>query len=301
MAAVDAPALAPGSWRAWWLAARPRTLPLGVAPVAVGTALAAADGAAHAPSALAALCGALLLQLGANFVNDYADGERGVDDAERVGPPRALQLGLLSARALRWGALLALAAAAFVGLSLVWRGGGPILVLGLVSIAAAFAYTGGPRPFGYRGLGDVAVFAFFGLAAVCGTYYVQALTIAPRAVIASVPVGALATAVLVVNNVRDLETDRRSGKRTLAVRLGPRGARAEYAGLVALAYAGPAALFAAGAGAGVALPLMTLPFGLRLALRVWRSHDGPELSEALAATAKLALAYAVLLALGILL
>jgi len=211
------------AWRAWLLAARPRTLAVSVAPVAVGSAVAVSEGGARAGPALAALAGALLLQVGSNFANDLFDFEKGVDTEARIGPARATQLGLLSPRQMRLGTAAVFAAAAGVGLILVWMAGWPVAVVGAVSILAAVTYTGGPWPFGYHGLGEVAVFGFFGVVAVVGTDYVQTLALSGRALAASVPVGALATAILVVNNVRDIESDRRAGKRTLSVRLGRRG------------------------------------------------------------------------------
>ncbi len=295
-----APSAGP-AWRAWLLAARPRTLPVAVAPVCVGTALAAAQGRARPGPALAALAGALLLQIGANLANDLYDSLKGADTADRIGPPRAAQLGLLGAAEMRRGVAAAFGAAALVGLYLVAVGGWPVLAIGCLSIAAGLAYTAGPWPLGYHGLGDPTVFLFFGAVAVGGSYYVQALTLAPEALAASFPVGCLATAILVVNNVRDLETDARAGKRTLAVRLGPRGARLEYAALVLLAYlALPALWLALGAPALVLLPAATLPLALRLVRSVAGPVDGPRLNAALAGTAQLLLAFSLLLSLGLL-
>ncbi|UCE84924.1 MAG: 1,4-dihydroxy-2-naphthoate polyprenyltransferase [Deltaproteobacteria bacterium] len=297
MAAVGAP-LASG-WRAYRLAARPQTLAVGIAPVALGTALAHADGSAGALAAAAALLCAVCIQIGTNFANDLFDAERGADTADRIGPPRATQLGLLSPARMRVATGVAFALAAVPGLYLIWLGGWPIALLGALAIAAGVAYTGGPFPLGYHGLGDLTVFVFFGLVAVCGTYYVQVLDLPARVVIASLPIAALATAVLVVNNVRDLETDARAGKRTLAVRLGRRATRFEYAALLALAYAVPPALVAAAAAPAAALlPLLTLPFAIRNARAVFRSTEGPPLNAALQGTARLELAYALLFAAG---
>jgi 1,4-dihydroxy-2-naphthoate octaprenyltransferase len=269
------------------------------APVLVGTALAAADGRARGGPALAALAGALLLQIGANLANDLYDSEKGADTAERIGPPRAVQLGLIGPAAMRRGIAAAFGAAALVGLYLVAEGGWPILAVGLASIAAGLAYTAGPWPLGYHGLGDLAVFLFFGVVAVCGSHYVQALSLSGTALAASVPVGCLATAILAVNNARDIETDAKAGKRTLAVRLGPRGARLEYAALVLAAYAAlPALWLGLGAPAWVLLPAATLPWALRLVGRVAHCTDGPRLSAALAGTAQLLLAFSALLAVG---
>ena len=298
MATLASPLPRRGGAGAWWLAARPRTLPAAAAPVAVGTALAVADGHGAILPATAALAGALLLQIGANLANDVFDFEKGADTEARLGPPRAAQLGLLSTAALRRGTALVFGLAALVGLYLVARGGWPIAALGALSIAAGLAYTGGPYPLGYRGWGDAAVFLFFGVGAVCGTYWVQALALPPRVLGAAVPVGALATAILVVNNLRDIETDRRAGKRTLAVRLGRRAARIEYGLLVIGAYAACALLWWAGSfSAWVLLPCLSLPLALRLVRRIAR-EDGPSLNDALARTARLELAFALLFSAG---
>jgi len=288
----------PHGWRVWWLAARPRTLPVAVAPVLVGTAVALADGVARPLPALAALAGALLITIGTNLANDLSDHERGADGPDRTGPPRAMQMGWLSSQEMRAGIAVVFGAAALVGLYLVAIGGWPVALAGVLSIAAGIAYTGGPFPFGYRGLGDPAVFVFFGLVAVGGTYYVQAGTLSAGALGAAIPVGCLATAILVANNVRDLETDRRAGKHTLAVRLGPRMARREYALLVGVAYGFLPVLWALGASAVVGIAALTLPRALGLVRRVLASEAGADLNETLAATARLQLAFSGLLAIG---
>jgi 1,4-dihydroxy-2-naphthoate octaprenyltransferase len=288
----------PSEAEKWWLAARPRTLPAAAAPVALATAVALADGRAAALPAAAALAGALLLQIGTNLANDVFDFEKGADTQERLGPPRATQLGLLTPTAVRRGAAAVFAAAAVVGLYLVAVGGWPIALVGALSIAAGLAYTGGPYPLGYHGLGDPAVFLFFGVVAVCGTYWVQALELPAHVVGVSVPIGALATAILVVNNLRDVDTDARAGKRTLAVRWGRRAARIEYAALLLVAYATCPLLWLSGAAPlGVLLPLLTFPFALALARRVAR-EQGPALNDVLAATARLELGFALLLGAG---
>ncbi|HWU86599.1 MAG TPA: 1,4-dihydroxy-2-naphthoate polyprenyltransferase, partial [Kofleriaceae bacterium] len=233
---------APSRSALWVGAARLRTLPAAVVPVAVGTAVARAAGAIAWGPALAALAGSLAIQIGTNFANDVFDAERGADGPDRIGPVRAVSAGLISAAAMKRAMGIAFAVAAAFGAYLAWVGGWPIVVLGLASIASGIAYTGGPWPLGYHGLGDVFVLGFFGFAAVCGTAYVQLGHVPALAVWASIPVGALATAILVVNNLRDRATDVRAGKRTLAVRLGPRATLAEYAALLVLAYAVPLAL-----------------------------------------------------------
>jgi 1,4-dihydroxy-2-naphthoate octaprenyltransferase len=269
--------------------------------VLVGTALAAADSGFALIPALAALAGALLLQIGSNFANDYFDFVKGVDTVDRIGPLRVTAAGYLPAAAMRRGMLVVFGLAALVGLYLVFVGGWPILVVGLASIAAAVAYTGGPKPFGYLGLGDLFVFLFFGPVAVAGTYYVQTLQVTAASLLLAVPVGALITAILVVNNLRDVDTDRRAGKMTLAVRLGRRGARAEYLGLLLLAYAVPALLWLGGRSLWSLLPWLTIPLALLLLRTIYRAVDGPTLNQALAGTARLSLFFSLTLALGLLL
>jgi 1,4-dihydroxy-2-naphthoate octaprenyltransferase len=283
----------------WLLAARPRTLTAAVAPVLVGTAVAAASGGFRPLPALAALLTAMCLQIGTNFANDYHDFQRGADTHERVGPKRVTQSGLVAPRTVRAAALAMFGGALVLGIYLAAIGGWPILVTGLASIAAGWAYTGGPWPFGYHGLGDVFVFVFFGLVATVGTTYVQ-LHAAPRAVwIAAIPIGALATAILVVNNLRDIATDERAGKHTLAVRLGPAGTRVEYVLLLAVAFAAPFTLLPF-AGMSVLLPMVALPLVLQ-PLRIVLFGKGAELNAALGGTARLHLVYGVLLALGLVL
>ena len=290
---------APRGVQLWWLAARPRTLPLALAPVLVGSAVAQQEGGAQAGPALAAGLGALALQVGANFANDVFDAERGADTKERIGPPRAVQMGWVSGRHMRVATFLSFAAAALVGLYLMSVAGWSIALAGLLAIAAGIAYTGGPWPLGYHGLGEVVVFLFFGVVAVCGSCFVQTGDFPPQALLASLPVGALAAAVLVVNNLRDVDEDRRSGKRTLAVRWGRRGARAEYAALLGISYASLGALWLQGGSGAVLLPLLSLPRGLRLLGILRRHDDGPTLNAALAGTAQLSLLFSLLLALGL--
>ncbi len=290
----------PDARRAWWLAIRPATLPAAVAPVLVGSAVAARAGGFAAGPALAALGGALLLQIGANLANDADDFTRGADTAARRGPTRVTQAGLLPLPAVRAAQWVVFALAALLGCYLIAHAGWPIAVLGLASIVAACTYTGGPYPYGYRGFGDAMVFVFFGLVAVAGTTYVQTGTLPPLALVAALPVGALVTAILVVNNTRDADTDRLAGKYTLAVRLGPRAARLEYHLLLAGAYAAPPALWLSGAtGATVLLPLLTLPAGLTLARRMARAATGDEFNALLAATGRLHLGYSILFAAGL--
>jgi 1,4-dihydroxy-2-naphthoate octaprenyltransferase len=284
---------------AWWLAIRPATLTASAAPVLVGTGAAWAEGGFALAPALAALLGASLLQVGANFANDVFDFERGADNADRLGPQRATQQGWISAAQMKRAMWLAFAGATLVGLYLTCVAGWPVLALGLLSIAAAYLYTGGPKPYGYLGLGDLSVFLFFGPGAVVGTYYVQAHSVSPLALWASVPIGALATAILVVNNLRDIETDARAGKLTLAVRLGDGATRGYYLALLVVAYAVPLILWWRGlADAWALLPWLSLPLALRLARRMRREH-GLALNGCLVQTARLEVVYGLLFALGL--
>lgn len=223
----------------WLLASRPKTLPAAAAPVIVGTAVALSDGVFRLWPALAALLGALLIQIGTNFANDVFDFKKGADTQERLGPLRVTQAGLLSPKQVMVGMWLVFALAVMVGLYLVYVGGWPIVAIGILSIVSGIAYTGGPFPLGYNGLGDLFVFIFFGLVAVGGTYYVQAGSVGVASIWAAIPIGLLATAILIVNNLRDIETDRQAGKKTLAVRFGVKGAQTEYLLVVALAYLTP--------------------------------------------------------------
>ena len=284
---------------AWWLAMRPATLTASAAPVLVGSGAAWADGVFSFWPALAALLGASLLQVGANFANDVFDFERGADTHDRLGPQRATQQGWITAAQMKRAMWLAFAAATAVGVYLTYVAGWPVFALGLLSIAAAYLYTGGPRPYGYLGLGDLAVFVFFGFGAVAGTYYVQALSVSSLAWIASIPIGALATAILVVNNLRDIETDARANKHTLAVRLGDRPTRRYYLLLLAVAYLAPVWLWWSGrADTWVLLPLLSLPLAVQLAARM-RHDSGLALNGSLVRTARLEVVYGLLFALGL--
>ena len=307
---VDAsPQQRPGAFRVWLLAARPATLPAAVAPVLVGLGAALAVGAPFRwDTALACLAVALLLQIVANLSNDLADFERGADTPDRTGPTRAAASGLLTPAALRRGIAVVVGAAAVVGLYLVTVGGPVLLVVGALAIVAAVAYTGGPWPYGYRGLGELFVFAFFGLVAVVGTAYLQAGRVEPLFVAAAVPMGALVTAILVVNNLRDIPTDRAADKRTLAVMLGERFAKAEYVGLLFIAAVVPVAL-AAGVlgtvvGPPVLLPLAAAPLALapvRGVLATGGDRDRRLLNPVLRSTARLSLIAGVLFAVGLVL
>jgi 1,4-dihydroxy-2-naphthoate octaprenyltransferase len=299
--------------RAWVIAARPQTLPAAAAPVIVGVGLAIEAGVFAPLPALAALVGAALIQIGTNFANDYYDAVRGADTDDREGFTRVVASGLIEPAEVKRAMWLTFAAAVAVGTYLVYVGGVPILVIGLASVAAGVAYTGGPYPLGYHGLGDVFVFVFFGVIAVTGTYYVQAAalvgealplwppvgTVTLAAVVASLPIAALSTNILVVNNVRDLKEDAETGKRTLAVRFGYRFSRAEYVALLALAYLAPFWFLARGDGLSVLLPLVTLPLAAAVARTVVTETAGDALNPALETTGKLLAAYAVAFAVGL--
>ncbi len=288
------------SRQAWLMAARPKTLPAAIGPVLVGAALAYTQGAFRLVPALACLLGALLLQIGSNFANDYFDFFKGADTHDRLGPLRVTASGLLTPAQVRGGMVAVFGAAVGVGVYLVAQGGWPILVVGVAAIVAALAYTGGPFPFGYYGLGDFFVFIFFGLVAVCGTYYVQALHLTPFVVLAAVPAGALITNILVVNNLRDLETDRRANKRTLAVWIGRRATQLEYVILLLVAYLVPVALWVTGQRPWwVILPWLTIPLAVGLAGKVFRATDGPTMNATLAGTARLSLLFNLLFALSL--
>jgi 1,4-dihydroxy-2-naphthoate octaprenyltransferase len=265
----------------------------------VGSACAWHVGGFRWDAALAALVGAFLIQIATNFANDMFDFQKGADTEERLGPTRAAQAGLLTVGQLRRGIIVTFALAIGIGIYLTWIAGPAVIVIGLASMAAGLAYTGGPFPLAYNGLGDVFVLAFFGFVAVCGTAFVQALFVPDIAWAASVPIGALATAILVVNNVRDFEGDARAGKTTLVVRFGRQGGVREYAFLLVAAYATPVFMFLLGwTSAWVCLPLVTMLWAARLFASVV-SDRGVALNQTLAWTAKLLSLFGVLFAIGI--
>lgn len=299
-ASQPADGVAPSRAGAWVLAARPPTLTAAATPVVVGTAVALHAGEAQAGPAAAAMLGALALQVGANFANDVFDFRRGADTADRIGPPRVTQLGILSERQVMGGLVAAFGVATLAGVYLIAVAGWPVAAAGIAAMLAALAYTGGPWPFGYHGLGDVFVFIFFGLVAVAGTYYVQAGEVTAAAVAASIPVGCTVTAILMVNNIRDIVTDEAAGKRTLAVMMGRQPARWLFVATVAVAYLSAAALAPIdGFGAWTLLAWLSLPFAVSPVRAVMTSTDGPTLNAALRATARLHLVLGVLLAVGL--
>ena len=300
---------------AWLMAARPQTLPAGGAPVVIGVGLAVADGLFAPVPAVAALVGALLIQIGTNFANDYYDAVKGTDTEDREGFTRVTAGGLIAPKRVKAAMIGSYVLAVLVGLYLVYVGGLPILVVGLSSILAGVLYTGGPYPYGYYGLGDLFVFVYFGLVAVAGTYYVQAVTVlgveplpltipagsvTVAAVLGGVAAGSLATCILVINNVRDLETDKRAGKETLAVLMGYRWSRLEFCGLLASAYLVPPVLWLGfGYHPAVLLPLATLPLAMTIAGTVLERTSGNALNPALEQMGKLFALYAVAFAVGL--
>jgi 1,4-dihydroxy-2-naphthoate octaprenyltransferase len=299
---VTAAAAAPTGARVWLLAARPATLPAAIVPVLVGT------GAGlhhlreiHEHIFLPTLLAALLIQIGTNFANDVSDFQRGADSGERLGPLRVTQAGLVSPRQVLLATYITFGLALLIGLYLVFvvGGGWPILLIGVLCLLAGVLYTGGPWPFGYHGLGDLVCFIFFGVLAVLGTAYVQTHTITPLDLWASIPVSCLVTAILIVNNLRDIDTDRQVGKLTLAVRLGRPGTRLEYALVVAVAYAVVVGLGLTGmVGAWWWLPLLTLPLAVWLVRFVGRTEGRP-LNRALKRTGQLHLLFGLLFAIAL--
>jgi 1,4-dihydroxy-2-naphthoate octaprenyltransferase len=292
-----APIAAP-SLRTWLLAARPKTLTAAVVPVVVGTGLALGQGVAVLWPALAALVGAVLIQIGTNLTNDYYDFRKGADTHERVGPTRVTQSGLIAPQTVLAAGAACFALAVVVGIGLVARGGWPFVVIGLASVLAGWAYTGGPYPLGYHGLGDLFVMVFFGLVAVPGTFYAQALHLAPAIWPAAVAIGATGTMILVVNNLRDADTDARAGKHTLVVRFGRGFGRAEYVTLLVLALAMPVLMVGLGwARWPVLLALLAAPLVWPPLSRVLRT-TGAALNPALGTTARFQAAFGLLLAIG---
>ncbi len=285
--------------QAWLMAARPRTLPAAAAPVFVAIAFALRDHVFNWPSALACLLISLLLQVGANFANDLFDHERGTDTPDRLGPTRVTAVGLISPSQMRLGTVAIFSLAALLGLYLISLRGLPVFYLGMGIIVAALAYTGGPFPYGYFALGDVFVFLSFGVAAVCGTYFVQSGTLTPTIAWASVPVGVLIINILVVNNTRDIATDTVAHKRTLAVIFGRQAMLTEYLLCLAIAYLVPLGLWTFGlTSIGGLLAWFSLPLAV-FTYRDFLKAEGRALNKSLAGTAQLALVFSVLFSLGV--
>jgi 1,4-dihydroxy-2-naphthoate polyprenyltransferase len=291
-----------GGLRIWLMAARPRTLPAAIAPVLVGTAAAIeAVNDLRAGAFIAALIGSIFIQIGTNLANDYSDAKRGADTADRLGPVRVTSAGLVAPRRVLYATWLAFAVSVVAGIYLATVAGPIIIAVGAASILAGVLYTGGPRPYGYAGMGELFVFLFFGLVAVNGSYYVQLERLGWTPFWLSLSVGFLSTAILVVNNVRDLETDRRAGKRTLAVRLGRERTRRLYAALLGGAYlALPVGLLVGSGPAWALLGLASAPLARRPLDAVFNHTDGPSLNRALAGTGALLGAFSLLVTAGLL-
>ena len=292
--AVAAPA---GALRLWIIAARPRTLPAAIAPVLVGTALAGTEDVFRPLAFVCALIGSVFIQIGTNLSNDYSDARRGADTEDRLGPVRVTAGGLMPPKQVLVGTYVAFGIAVAAGAYLIAIAGWQLLVVGAASILAGVLYTGGPRPYGYEGLGELFVFLFFGVVAVVGSYYVQTEDLSWIAFALSVPVGLLVSAILVVNNVRDIETDRRAGKRTLAVRLGRDRARTLFATMIGVAFVVPIVVWLAGGlSAWLLLTLAALPLVPPLVRTIYTRSDGPSLNRALAHTGRLVAVFSLLLA-----
>lgn len=289
----------PSGLRIWLVAARVRTLPAAVAPVLVGTALAGFADVFHPLRFLAALIGAVFIQVGTNLSNDYSDARRGADAEDRLGPVRVTAGGLVPPRQVLIATYVSFGVAVLAGAYLTAVAGWQLLVVGAASILAGVLYTGGPKPYGYEGLGEVFVFLFFGIVAVAGSYFVQVRHLNWEAFALAVPVGLLAAAILVVNNIRDIETDRRAGKRTLAVRLGRERTRTLFAAIVYASYVlAPVTWVFGPLRPWLLLSWLTLPVAAQV-VRIVRNHlDGPSLNAALAQTGVLQLAFCMLLSAG---
>ncbi len=290
----------PSTLEGWLLVTKPRTLTAAIVPVLLGTSLAFADGKVDWLSATIALICSLLIQIATNIINDLYDFRKGADNDKRLGAKKALTAGLLTERQLVMATTAVMLTAFFLGLILVWRAGWVILAIGLLSLFFAWAYTGGKYPLAYIGLGDVFVFLFFGVAAVCGTYYLHHHSFSLSSLVAATGAGAIAMNILGVNNLRDIPTDSEVGKKTLAVRFGATFARQLYYGLLFVAYTVPFVLALMGYGYGVFITFLSLPF----AFKQWRIvalETGKALNPALGGTAQLLFIYGVLLSMGLVL
>ena len=302
MMATAAPARAPSGVRIWLMAARIRTLPASVAPVLVGTALAGFGHVFHPLRFVAALAGAMFIQVGTNLSNDYSDARRGADADDRLGPLRVTAGGLVPPRRVLLATYISFGVAVLAGIYLIVVAGWQLVLVGAASILAGVLYTGGPRPYGYEGLGELFVFLFFGIVAVAGSYFVQVKHLEWEAFALAVPVGLLASSILVVKNVRDIETDRRAGKRTLAVRLGRTRTRSLFAGMVYVSYLlAPVTWLFGPLSPWLMITWLTLPIAARIVRLVRNRVDGPSLNQALAQTGMLQLAFCTLLSAGLLL
>ncbi len=291
--------LTPG--RVWWSAVRPATLAASVAPVLAGTAVAIHEGGIRPAAGFGALLVAVAMQVGVNFANDYSDFIRGADTPRRIGPVRAAASGVIAPEQVRWAATAAFGVAGIAGLALSLATDWRLLVVGAACLLAGWLYTGGPRPYGYLGLGELFVFLFFGLVATCGTVYVEALRVTPLAILTGVAMGCLATAILVLNNLRDIETDAAAGKRTLATRIGRDRTLMLLALLVVAAFIVPVVMSAVGfASAAVLLVLLAIPIATLPVRTAFASRSGPALVAALKRMAAAEIVFAMLLAVGLL-
>jgi 1,4-dihydroxy-2-naphthoate octaprenyltransferase len=291
----------PSNWNTWWMAIRPRTLPAAASGVIMGSALAWRDGHFRWDAFIVCLLVALLLQIGSNLANDVFDFERGTDTAERMGPTRVTQAGLLTPSQVKTGMTVVFGLAAVLGLYLAWIGGWVIIIIGIAAILSAIAYTGGPFPLGYYGLGDIFVFLFFGVTAVAGTYFIHAGTVSPAAWWMTIPPGLIITGILVVNNLRDLENDRKAGKHTMAVRLGEQETKIEYVLCMVVAYL----ILIPVAWLNVIpwlslLAWLSLPIAIQ-ATKVVLTQKGRLLNRALAGTGQTALLFSILFWIGLVL
>ncbi len=288
-------------FKIWYLAIRPKTLPAAAGPVLIGIGLAFSQEVFKLGPAIAAMLAALLLQIGSNLANDVYDFKKGTDTPERLGPMRVTQAGLLSPQQVMMGMYIVFAFSALVGIYLVYVGGWPILMVGILAILCAIAYTAGPYPLGYKGIADIFVFLFFGPVAVCGTYYLQSGELTTTAWWASIPPGLLVTAILVVNNLRDIETDRKAGKKTLAVRFGVKFTQAQYLILITGAFLVPLVMYAQGISSyPILLSWLSLPLVIPRVRDIF-TKKGIPLNVTLAGTAKLGLVFSILFSIGLIL
>ena len=286
----------------WLRASRPQTLPASVVPVLIGASLAWSHGLFRWDTTIVALICALLIQIGTNFANDYYDFVKGSDRPDRIGFERATAAGLVTPATMLNATWITMGIAFLTGLYLVWVGGWVILLLGMLSLLFGVLYTGGPYPLGYNGLGDIFVFIFFGFAAVMGTYYINALQLHAHSFWASIPAGALCVNILVVNNLRDIEQDRISGKRTLGVFFGENALKLEYTLLALAAFIVPILLFSRfNFSPWILLPLLSIPAAVILTKKVWIHNHKRDLNPVLERTAQFMILYGLLFSAGIIL
>jgi 1,4-dihydroxy-2-naphthoate octaprenyltransferase len=285
--------------QAWILAARPKTLPAAISPVLIGTVMAFGDGLAHLPTAFICLFSALMIQIATNLTNDYFDFKKGADTTERLGPTRVTQAGLIKPSAMLVAIVLTFALAAFGAFCVYQRAGTPILIIAILSLLSGFLYTAGPWPLGYLGLGDLFVLIFFGPVAVAGTYYAQTLDINPAVFLAGFGPGLLSVGVLAINNLRDIESDRKANKKTLAVRFGKTFAQGEYIFVILAAALIPILVYSfARAHFAMTMASLISILAIPAILSVLTKSDGPSLNKALAHTGKLIFIYSVLFSIG---